>query len=300
VEHVAYPKIPLVADPAGRRVGGPWLATEKIHGAQLVIAFDGRELRVGKRRAWLAAEEPFFGWQLLRPRFRAAAVCAFRGAGTVRLYGELYGGHYPHPDVPPVPGAAPVQTGIWYAPEIRFALFDVLVDDAGYLPYADVARVAGEAGLDGVPVLARGRRSEVDAVPVRYPTRVPGLLGLPPIEGNLAEGVVLRPDAALPPEGRPAVKRKIAEFDERRFDAGRAWDPGIPLTADELRRIAVGMVNAPRVASARSKVGPAGDLAGEVVLDVLIDLTEAFPATMAGLDAAAEARLAAAVHAALG
>jgi hypothetical protein len=75
------PKIPLVGDVAARRVGGTRVATEKIHGAPLVIAFDGRELRIGKRRAWLAADEPFFGWQLLRPRFAAAASAARDGAG---------------------------------------------------------------------------------------------------------------------------------------------------------------------------------------------------------------------------
>ena len=45
-----------------------------------------------------------------------------------------------------------------------------------------------------------------------------------------------------------------------------------------------------RLASARSKVGTEG-LMDEIVLDVMIDLADAFPAAMAGLDRADELRL---------
>jgi Rnl2 family RNA ligase len=295
VEHMSYPRITT----GGTAVGGDWVATEKIHGGQLVLGYDGHALHVGKRKAWLRPDEAFFGWQLLRDRFQLAVEAALgRGGAAVRIYGELYGGAYPHPDVPPAPGMAPVQTGVWYSPTVRYALFDVLRhtepgDEGRFLPYAEVAAIAADAGLDVVPLLARGTRASLDAVPVRFPTRVPHLLGLPELDGNLAEGVVLRPDAPMAPADRPVRKLKIAEFDEGRFAASRKWDPWLHLSPAELREIATTMVNGPRLASARSKVGPdaVDDLLDEVTLDVMIDLTEAFPAAVGALSTEDEAAL---------
>ncbi|MDG6108528.1 hypothetical protein Daura_14120 [Dactylosporangium aurantiacum] len=303
MRHLAYPKIPTARQlGSGRAGGGTWIATEKVHGAQLVVAADGRgRVRVGKRKAWLDDDEPFFGWQLLRAQFEQAARAALAGgAAAVRIYGELYGGHYPHPDVAPAPGASAVQTGVWYSPDVRFALFDILAHDnpeapehpGTYRTYAEVAEVAAAAGLDVVPLLGRGTRASLDAVPVRFQTRVPRRLGLPPLDGNLAEGVVLRPDAALAPQDRTAVKVKIDEFDERRFGESLPWDPYTRLDATQLARIAAAMVNPPRIASARSKAGTApGALLDEVVLDVLVDLSEAYPAATAALDQAGQAAL---------
>jgi Rnl2 family RNA ligase len=295
VEHISYPRIAT----GGAPVGGDWIATEKIHGGQLVLGFDGRAVHVGKRKAWLRPDEPFFGWQLLRDRFTLAAEAALsRGGTAVRIFGELYGGAYPHPDVPAAPGMAPVQTGVWYSPAVRYALFDVLrhtaPDDPGvFLPYAEVAAIAADAGLDVVPLIVRGTRTAVDAVPVRFPTRMPQVLGLPPLDDNLAEGVVLRPDAPMAPADRPIRKLKIAEFDEHRFSESRKWDPWLHLSAADLRELATAMVNGPRLASARSKVGPetGDDLLDEVTLDVMIDLAEAFPAAMGALSATDEAAL---------
>ncbi|GIJ65236.1 hypothetical protein Voc01_001530 [Virgisporangium ochraceum] len=294
VEHISYPRITTGGSAVGGSSGGDWIATEKIHGGQLVLGYDGGALHVGKRKAWLRPDEAFFGWQLLRDRFQVAVEAALtRCGGEVRIFGELYGGAYPHPDVPAAPGMAPVQTGVWYSPTVRYALFDVLGGDGRFLPYAEVAAVATAAGLDVVPLLARGSRTSVDAVPVRFPTRVPQVLGLPELAGNLAEGVVLRPDGPMTPAERPVRKLKIAEFDERRFSESRKWDPWLHLSPAELREIATTMVNGPRLASARSKVGPdAGDdLLDEVTLDVMIDLAEAFPAAVGALSSTDEAAL---------
>lgn len=301
--HLPYPKIPTACQlGSGRSTGGPWVATEKLHGAQLVIAMPaGGPVMVGKRKAWLAGDEAFFGWQLLRPAFELAARSALAvGAAGVRIYGELHGGHYPHPGVPPTPGASAVQTGVWYSPDVRFALFDVLdherPGDAGvYRTYARVAEVAAVAGLDVVPLLARGTRAALDAVPIRFASRVPAVHRLPALPGNLAEGVVLRPDAALAPQDRTVVKAKIDEFDERRFAESLAWDPYTRIPGDDLRRLAVALVNGPRVASARSKVG-AAPLTDEIVLDVMVDLAEAYPAAVAALDAGGQAGIEAAVR----
>ncbi|MEV4313076.1 RNA ligase family protein [Actinocrispum sp. NPDC049592] len=295
MRHVPYPKIP-VTDPGG--AGGPWVATEKIHGAQLVIAYDGRDVLVGKRKAWLRDDEPFFGWQLLRGALELAAKSArASGCAAVRIYGELYGGHYPHPGVTPVPGVTAVQTGIWYSPDIRFALFDMLThedpDDPGvYQPYEHVAAIAAEAGLDVVPLLAKGSKSALDGVPVRFTSRIPDVLGLPALPDNLAEGIVLRPDTPLAMGQRPIVKAKIAEFDEQRFDQSRAWDPHVRLPLADLHRIAQALVNPARLAGARSKVGLVfEELLDEVTLDVMVDLSQAYPTAMAALGERDEAAL---------
>jgi Rnl2 family RNA ligase len=289
MHHLAYPKIPTVS--AGAAAGGAWIATEKIHGAQLVLGFDGREVSIGKRKAWLADDEPFFGWQLLRDRLHRTAEAALaRGGTTVRVYGELYGGRYPHPRVPPTPGASPVQTGVWYSPDIRFAVFDVLRDDTAYLPYADLRAIAGESGVDVVPLLGRGPRQVLDALPVRFPTQLPAALGLPDVSDNLAEGLVLRPDPPAGTTERPILKRKIEEFDEKRFNDSRPWAPWQRIPIADLRDLAHALVNPPRLASARSKVGPT-DFLDEVLLDVMVDLSEAFPVAIAALTPAEEADL---------
>ena len=51
----------------------------------------------------------------------------YAGVEHVFLYGELYGGQYPHPDVDPVPGLQAVQTGVYYSPHIEFCAFDLRV-----------------------------------------------------------------------------------------------------------------------------------------------------------------------------
>lgn len=149
MRHWQYPKIHERSDSTSRQ-GGPWIATEKIHGAQLVIATDGRNVRFGKRKAWLHDDEPFFGWQMLRAELEASVRRIHSGLGApgvLRLFGELFGGSYPNTAVPAIPGMTPVQTGIWYAPRVSFALFDILVqeheeDEGSFLAHDEIVRSA--------------------------------------------------------------------------------------------------------------------------------------------------------------
>jgi len=299
VEHLPYPKIPTRTDGAAQAPGGTWVATEKVHGAQVVVATDGRVVRVGKRKAWLESDDAFFGWQLLRAELEAAARSAFAAhadARVVRLYGELFGGGYPHPEVAASPGTSPVQTGIWYAPDVRFVLFDVLVEapsaEPMFLAHTEVEQLAAAVGLPVVPLLGRGPRAALERLPVHFPSRVPALLGLPPLAGNIAEGFVLKPDARATPSARYVVKHKIPELDEGRFDESAPWNPDAALSLAALQDIAARLVNPARMASARSKVGtdPVA-IAEEVLLDVLVDLEAAFPAAFRGLTPEADEAL---------
>lgn len=295
-----YPKIGASAPSAA---GATWVATEKVHGANFVVAIAGGEVAFGKRKDWLAPDAAFFGWQLLAPELTDCAreLAAGVGAAQVVCYGELYGGGYPHADVAALPGMAPVQTGIWYAPDVRWIVFDVLVatgddDDGELLAFADVEQVAARAGIDVVPVLGRGRLGDLERVPVSAPTELPARLGLPPIAGNLREGFVLKPDRRIAPGVRPIVKRKLPDFDDARFDDGPGWVPG-HLSVDELIVWARRLVNPARIASARSKVGTdVAAIVDEIVLDVAVDLATVFDVAWRDLGTDGEATVLAAVR----
>ncbi|RKH15688.1 RNA ligase [Corallococcus sp. CA047B] len=300
-----YLKMAAVGHNRGQTgASGSWVALEKLHGAQLVLGAQDGQVHFGKRKAWLTEEEPFFGWQLLRLRLSRAAtelartICA--KDERLYLYGELVGGRYPHPEVPAVPGMAPVQTGIWYAPELQWILFDILVarsdeDEGEFLPHRDVEEVARKAGVLTPPVVRRGTRSEMEDVPTRSLSRLPALLGLPPIPDNWAEGLVIKSEQRSSPSQRAAVKRKIEEFNEARFDESAPWDPQQRLSLSELKDWASRLVNPAQIASALSKCGRSAPdlLVDEVELDVRVDLELTFHSACQSLDLAGEESLSA-------
>ena len=278
-----YAKIPKTHGDDTRTAGGLWVALEKLHGAHFIVAVEGREVRFGKRKEWLEADTPFFGWQLLAENLRTRVLKMADAVGrrVFVAYGELVGGAYPHPNVAPVPGLSAVQTGIWYAPDLHWVIFDILTADSDedegiFWAHGEVEALAQTHGFLVPPLVRRGRRTELETVPYSAPTRFPALLLLPPISDNIAEGIILKPDMRLAPSARPVIKRKIPEFDDAKFDESAAWAPG-RLSVDELLVWVERLVNPARMQSARSKVGEAREaIIDEVVLDVAIDLELAF------------------------
>ncbi|MBL8937362.1 MAG: RNA ligase [Archangium sp.] len=299
---MGFPSFPRIGtQQGGSSTRGPLLATEKVHGAQLVIEA-GRAVRFGKRKAWLADAEPFFGWQLLRAALTESASMIRSSLGEdAILYGELFGGAYPHPDVAPVPGLQAVQTGVWYSPHLHWALFDVRVGDS-FLAHDAVDRLAAEANVMRVPFVAKGTVAELESLPTRAPTRIPSALGLPPLADNFAEGLVIKPLAARAVTDAAPLKRKIAEFSEGRFDESAAFHDVGALGLEALWAHAQRCFTPGRLASARSKVGTdAAAVREEIVFDVLLDLALAFPHSFARLGAqedALKARLTATADAA--
>ncbi len=288
--------------------GGPWVATEKVHGAQLVVAVDRTtgDASVGKRKAWLASSDAFFGWQVLAPAMIAAVRSWAETLDVPQLhaYGELFGGAYPHPDVAALAGLQAVQTGVWYSPQLCWSPFDLLLcdnddDDGIFASYTELASLTKNTGFPPPPLVARGPRGDLLRLPVASPTRLPARFGLPPLADNIAEGLVLRPDRRMSAGERGLLKRKIATFDDAVFDEARPWAPGI-LGETTLLQWAARLVNPARLASARSKVGTeAAQVDDEMVLDVMIDLSELFAESWSLLDTSAHSRLEAHIRLAL-
>jgi Rnl2 family RNA ligase len=311
-----YPKIP-----ASGRLGGfavrEWVATEKVHGAHFAVVCDRDGVRPAKRRELLDDEllDGFFGVSRIWP---ALAVAAARFAATVRtarsetrgepcgagrddavvtVYGELAGGHYPHPDVPAEPGSQPVQTGVWYAPGLHWLLFDAQVTatsgDRCWISDRSLRQAAATAGLTCVPALAHGPLNTLQQLPSAFRTEVPTILGLPELDDNLAEGFVLKPAGewretdALQDESRPVAKVKQPAFaEDARYNGARPYLPpphgatGVP---PWLLVEATALLTPARAAAAVSKLGPSTPVAA-VAAEIAHDAKEELASAIGGLE----------------
>lgn len=264
--------------------GAVWVATEKLHGANLCICTDGDHIAVAKRRAVLAPEEAFFDYRRaiapLIPKVRAL----FRqldGVAWAFIYGELVGGSYPHPDVAAVEGVRPVQTGIHYGPDLRFFAFDLATVDArgarAFVPYSMALPQFEAAELPVVPIVGTGTLTDMLALPVSFSTQVPRLLGLPALANNYAEGLVIKPLelAAL----QPQLKRKRDAFAETAYHQARNWTVAAPADAlAQAEAVLLPMLTANRVDSAVSKLGRPDEggaaRVDEIVAELVTDLRD--------------------------
>lgn len=294
-----YPKI---SARGGLGVSGvrEWVAVEKVHGAHFAVVCDGTGVRPAKRRELLGddALDGFFGvsriWPVLSvaaARFASALHSSWGDAAVVTIYGELAGGSYPHPDVPAIAGAEPVQTGVWYAPGLQWLPFDASVETTeGRCWISDRALrdAAAAAGLVCPPALGNGALNKLQELPCTFPTRVPALFELPELADNLAEGYVLKPADEWPETKaackgiRPVVKVKQKSFaEDERFDGARPYLPppqgaaGVPAW---LLAQASALLTPARAAAVVSKLGPrtpVDAVAEEITRDVSEELAEA-------------------------
>jgi Rnl2 family RNA ligase len=243
-----------------------WVVTEKIHGANFSFVVDGETLHCANRRHLLEEDEEFFGWQQVRDRLAPAVreVAKQLPGERITIYGELFGGTYPHPEVPAVPGAQPVQTGVWYAPDVQLCAFDIAMGSESkrrYLDYERTVALCTNAGLLVAEPLFIGGYEAAQEYPVRFDSTLPRRLGLPalPPGTNIAEGVVVKPYREIAGVSvRPIIKRKIPEFaEDRRFhEAEKSVSAPVDNTALEmLKWEAYCRVTENRLQSAVSKVG---------------------------------------------
>ncbi|MFJ9697053.1 RNA ligase family protein [Kitasatospora sp. NPDC101183] len=305
-----YPKIPAKGRP-GAPGSGEWTAAEKVHGAHFAVVCEADgSVRAAKRRELLGDEglDGFFGVSRIWPELavvaaRLAAELRPEEGGVVTVYGELAGGRYPHPQVAAEPGVDPVQTGVWYAPGLRWLPFDATVETAAGRRWAAdraLRSAAATAGLVCAPLLGHGPLTALQQLPVAYPSRVPALFGLPELADNLAEGYVLKPagewweTGAEGAAARPVLKVKQRAFaEDERYDGARPYlvppggAAGVP---GWLLAQASALLTPARAAGAVSKLGPRTPVeavAAEIAEDVTAELAEA----LGGLDTGVEEEL---------
>ena len=140
---------------------------------------------------------------------------------SVSVFGELFGGSYPHPDVQRVGRLTMIQKGVYYAPDHEFYGFDIYVftNDGGYYLSVDQAEGLFESeGFFYAKPLFKGTLDECLAYPNEFQSRIAEWLGYPPIEDNICEGIVIRPVTPhyLRTGSRALIKSKNARFAENK------------------------------------------------------------------------------------
>jgi len=250
-----------------------WTVTEKIHGANFSFVYEGRKLLFAKRKDYLAWNDDFFGFQEVVEKIEDNILALFEQlsqeieADKYIIYGELFGGKYPHPDVPAHPSVEAIQTGVYYCPSVNFCAFDIAYETGGkkhYVDYTKAIRYFEASGVFYAHALFTGKLNEAMEFNTRINSKVPAQLGLPELSENLIEGVVIKPAShseLKDLEFRPVVKLKNPEFDEeKKFHEAEKWSfvPKAVSRSEELSFILDELsdyLNENRLNSAVSKTG---------------------------------------------
>ena len=184
--------------------GGEWVVSEKIHGANFSFWVTEDSIRCAKRTDWLSEGSSFFNFQdvltmnfeVLRKMYDDVITRHFPETKCMTVYGEIFGGNYPHPEVERAYMATTVQKGVWYHPGNRFMAFDIVIrseDHNRTMGHDFVYDLCELHGLKHVPVLFRGTFEECLKYPNEFNSVVPNAFYLPSLVENLAEGVVIKP-----------------------------------------------------------------------------------------------------------
>lgn len=203
---------------------GTWVVQEKIHGTNFQIAYDGKEFKVGKRSSWISELSHFFKncwipiFEDLAPRIKRLfdELNSHTTINELVFHGELFGGVYNHPKVEKVQNAVRVQKEISYAPGNHFFCFDIK-QDGEFLPVSSVEFLCHSSQVPYVKTLFRGTFKECLVYSNKFQTTIPRELGLPEIENNICEGIVIRPSEPkyLPSGQRAILKSKNEKFSDK-------------------------------------------------------------------------------------
>ena len=276
-----------------------FVVQEKVHGSNCSFLCDGQEIQFAKRTAVVAVDEDFYQWQELADRYRERI---FKVYGLLKeripeltsiiVYGEMFGGAYPHKDVKRIRAMSAIRKGVYYCPGHDFYGFDIYAytpDGAFYLEVDTTNSIFQKADIFFAETIFEGTLDECLAYPNAFPSKIFEHFGLPAIDDNICEGIVIRPKEPLyiPNGSRIIIKSKNARFAEKK---GLRHEPKQPrVIADEvtaLFHLAEDYFTEPRLDNVKSHIGEvtfprdlgrvSGLLAKDVLEDFLKEHSEAY------------------------
>ena len=282
-----------------------FVVQEKVHGSNFSFITDGVNVNVGKRTALIEANEKFYDYEELLEQYKPKVITLFSAVKesiptteTITIFGEMFGGKYPHPDVKNNNKLTLIQKGVYYCPQHEFYAFDLYIttnETGKYLPIDEANGFFEKFGFFYAKTLFRGSLKDCLQYPNEFQSVIAEWLGLPPIEGNVCEGVIIRPvvTAYLHNGARVVLKNKNAKFAEKKSVKKRAPKLFVkPTYSEELNAlllIADEYITENRLANVVSHIGEFsikdfGKLIGMFSKDILEDFLKEHSGRYAGIE----------------
>lgn len=267
---------------------GPWEVSNKIHGANFSLWYDGTQVQFARRTSFIITDDHFYNFESIRERLEGYAqrvwnlilgqTCFSPPPKEMVIYGELFGNIYPGMRS----SGKGVQNNIYYSPELQFYAFDLKVDDI-YWGTDTRLEIFQQAQVPYAPILFRGSFEECLEFDTIFEDPIYQDFGLPRVEGNYSEGVVLKPCSArfLKSGSRVILKNKNPQHFEKKEKKSKKpkqkgptnqkLDPQVEEQVANLEQF----VTENRLRNVLSKMGPVtkADL-GQVIKEFNQDLLE--------------------------
>lgn len=205
-----------------------YVVQEKVHGANFCLVTDGQTVFAGKRTGLIVSNEKFYDYEELLERYKLKALALYAAVkekypdtDSVSVFGEIFGGNYPHPEVKNDARVICIQKGVNYCPNHEFYVFDLYLSNGEtgrFLSVDDSNLFFEKYDFFYAKTLFKGNLDECLNYPNQFPSLISEWLGLPPIDDNVCEGVVIRPtDVVYLHNGsRLLLKNKNARFAEKK------------------------------------------------------------------------------------
>lgn len=213
-----------------------YTVTEKIHGSNFSIWKDENEVKFAKRTSFIGEFESFMGSQTIKNELESFIefISLHFEYNNIIIFGEIAGGSYPDKskftEELKVQNSKKVQSGVFYHPANFFYVFDIKVDGV-YLNEEDFNKVRMYfnnhkntftpdhfSHILFSEVLFTGKFEDAINYSNEFQSTIPDRFGLPKIENNICEGIVIKPVNVyfFNSGSRVILKSKNNKFKEKR------------------------------------------------------------------------------------
>ena len=182
-----------------------YIVQEKVHGSNLSYrTTDGIHFIASRRTGDIENNEAFYNYEILltdlAPKFKNIWIKLKEKQADLEqltFFGEVIGGTYPHKEVEKDKDSILVQKGIFYSPKNHFYAFDILINNETYLDVLEVSQYFEAEPLLYAKTLFTGNIIDCLNYNNAFQTTIPEAFGLPKLDHNICEGVIVRPIKAI-------------------------------------------------------------------------------------------------------
>ena len=201
--------------------GCEFVVQEKVRGAPLSIWVDEKlNVLCANKSRFLEEEEGYFHWKFVRTIFapRIKKIVTRIGCKELVIYGEIFGGTYPHPDVQQDPQAISLNRGVYYCQQNWWYPFDILID-GNWQPQWYIYDLFDEIEANPYAFeLTSGSLKRCLSFDYNsHLSEIHEVFGLPRITDNGSAGVVIRPrEPQWLSDGRRVLLKREREYGRTR------------------------------------------------------------------------------------